>query len=156
MTLRGFTLIELMVVISIVLILIVGAVAKYNEYSEKEKVRQAALKFMTDVRLAAAKATSGVKPSVCSTNTLTGYKLEFPVSCSNACYEVTPVCTPVSGTTLRVELANTVRVSSTNSSIYFLPVVGGTDLSSDATITFTGPTTYTETVTITKYGLVNR
>ena len=149
----GFTLIELIVVIAIVLFIFVGTIANYNAYGDKERVRQAASTFKGDVRLSLTKVTSALKPTGCET--LTSYELVFPNTCDTACYEVTPVCSTSVGETFRVTLPNGVHVTSTDSPINFLPLAGGTDLASDANITFTGVSSYTVTVTITKSGSIS-
>lgn len=150
---RGFTLIELVVVIALILMIFIGAIANYNEYGDKERVRQAALTFKGDVRLALTKATSALKPAGCAV--LTSYELVFPNTCDTACYEITAVCSTSRGEAVRVTLPNGVHGTSTNSPINFLPLTNGTDLTDDATITFTGVSSYTATVSITKSGSIS-
>lgn len=86
---RGFTLIELMIVTAMILVFSVGAVVNYSTYSERQKVRQAAYEMRNDFRFAQTKATSKDFPSqVCSD--IYGYT----VSVSADKYEIIPNCSP--------------------------------------------------------------
>ncbi len=61
----GFTLIELLVVIAIMGILTGGAIVAYNNFSEAQTVKRAALQVKTDLRESQNRAVSGLKHEDC-------------------------------------------------------------------------------------------
>jgi len=68
----GFTLVELLVVISIVGILSAVGLASYINFSRNQLVAQAARKIAQDLRLAQSLASNNQKPETCS-STLVSY-----------------------------------------------------------------------------------
>lgn len=96
---RGFTLLELLVVISIMAILTVIAVPSFNEYSKNQKLNDAANNLQSVLRQAQNNAQTG---TVCTIggNTYTASSWKIIFNASN--YSVSPVCigvlppTPVS------------------------------------------------------------
>ena len=60
----GFSLVELLVVISIICILSVVGIASYINFSRSQTVTQAARKIVQDMRLAQSLANNGQKPTV--------------------------------------------------------------------------------------------
>src|SRR3990167_8527736 len=62
---RGFSLIELLVVVAIIGILSSGAIAAYNNFNKAQVVRRAALNLKSDLRESQNRATSGVKHADC-------------------------------------------------------------------------------------------
>ncbi|MBI3385731.1 hypothetical protein HY031_01455 [Candidatus Gottesmanbacteria bacterium] len=75
-TLSGFTLIELIVSIGILLLLIGGLLAGYNNYNQGQEVKQSALTLKANLRLAQTWALSALKPTSGCTQ-LTGYTVTF-------------------------------------------------------------------------------
>ena len=72
---KGFTIIELLVMMGIILLLGGGVVAAFNNFNENQRVKQAALAVKSNLRFAQNKALSGEKPSGCGT--LVGYTVTF-------------------------------------------------------------------------------
>lgn len=75
---KGFTLIELMVVISIISALTGGGVASFAKFNQRETVRNAAQEVKSTLRLAQSKAMAGEKGTICQPNqTLDGWCVDF-------------------------------------------------------------------------------
>lgn len=74
-TMRGFTLVELLVVFSVMGMLAVLGIAAFVDYSRSQTVATAALEFANMLQVARSRAQSQVKPEtpVCNDNTLDGY-----------------------------------------------------------------------------------
>jgi prepilin-type N-terminal cleavage/methylation domain-containing protein len=75
---RGFTLIEIIMSITITLLLTGLFVANYNGFNNSQIVNQSTSDIITNLQAARTKATSGVKPSGC--DTLVGYIVNFPTT----------------------------------------------------------------------------
>lgn len=82
----GFTIIELLIVISIVGILAALGLASYVDFNRSQIVSQAAAKIVQDLRLAQSLAANNVKPEDCST--LESYSFIL----SGNSYEITSDC----------------------------------------------------------------
>ncbi|OGG11486.1 hypothetical protein A2Z00_03505 [Candidatus Gottesmanbacteria bacterium RBG_13_45_10] len=78
----GFTLIELIVAVTISLVVTGVIIANYNTYSDNQALKQAALTLKNDFRFAQGKASAGLKPTeagvICTT--LNGWTVTFTVS----------------------------------------------------------------------------
>ncbi|MBU1326710.1 prepilin-type N-terminal cleavage/methylation domain-containing protein [Patescibacteria group bacterium] len=84
---KGFTLIELVIATALLLLLAGSIVANYNNYSDKQRIRQEALTLKNDLRLAQIKAISVQKPaSGCS-----GY-IGMNVTFSANSYSIQALC----------------------------------------------------------------
>ena len=75
---RGFTLIEIIVSVSLLLLLSGLFIANYNGFSSSQNVKQAASDVVTNLQAARINASSGVKPDGC--DTLVGYIVNFPTA----------------------------------------------------------------------------
>ncbi len=75
--LRGFTLIELMVVIGIIILLSTGGMAAYNQFNNRQRVRNEGAALTDLLRHAQSLTLSGEKPQtgVCTTAALDGYQV---------------------------------------------------------------------------------
>ncbi len=72
----GFSLVELLIVISIIGFLSAAGLASYLNFSRAQLLNQAAEKLVSDLRLAQSLASSGQKPSLCLlAGKLSGYSL---------------------------------------------------------------------------------
>lgn len=141
---EGFTFIELIIVVAILMVLSLGVIVNYNSYTDRERVRQSGLTMKSDLRLVASKVNSGVKPANCTT--LVSYEVSFYKECaddiSRSCYSITPMCVPVTDEPpTTVYLSKEVHFQSADQTIRFLPLSAGTNLSTDAEITLGGLTT---------------
>lgn len=76
---RGFTMIELIITVSISMLLIGGIVVNYNSFNDTQVLKQAGLTLKNNLRLAQVKATSAEKPESGCTQ-LVGYTATFSTS----------------------------------------------------------------------------
>lgn len=84
---KGYTLLEILVALSITAIVFVVGVAGFRAFSRRQALIAAARSIHGDLRLAQEQALAGKKPSGCVT--LTGYSF----TTSSDSYEVRAVCT---------------------------------------------------------------
>lgn len=141
----GFTLIELIIVVTVILVISVVTLLNYNAYTDKQRVKQAGLTLRSDLRLAQTKATAGQKPAVCGDATLVSYRVTFS-TCggAGACYEIQPVCmenevsVDTSSEVTRVYLPSGVNYFASYPPIQFFSVTGVTNLTADMLIQLTG------------------
>jgi len=141
----GFTLIELIIVVTVILVISVVTLLNYNAYTDKQRVKQAGLTLRSDLRSTQTKATAGQKPVVCSEATLVSYQVTFS-TCggTGACYEIQPVCvaneTTVDTTSevTRVYLPSGVTFFASYPPIQFFSVTGVTNLTADMMIQLSG------------------
>lgn len=160
---KGFTLIELIVVIGVILIISVITILNYNSYTDKQRVKQAGLTLRSDLRLARTKATSGQKSTRCDdTTTLESYDMQFLADCSGKgpCYATKPMCSrdgtqiDTTNETVRVYLPTGVMFQGVYSAIRFFTVSGITDLASDEIIVLSG-VGGTYSVRVTQSGVIS-
>lgn len=87
----GTSLLEMLVVTSIVAVLSTGGVVGYIRFQERQRIRVAALQVASDLRLTQQKALSGEKPAGwCTTGRLAGWRLTFS---SETEYALSATCT---------------------------------------------------------------
>ena len=89
---RGFTIIELLITISIMGLLLTLGLVYYQDFNRRQILNQAAKNLSSNLRLAQSRALSGEKPQDwCNAEdeTLVGYKLEFS---SETEYQLLAVC----------------------------------------------------------------
>jgi prepilin-type N-terminal cleavage/methylation domain-containing protein len=86
---QGFTLIELIVAVTIMMVLLSVTIVGFSSYNQKQRVKQAALSLKSDLHMARTNATSGKKPISCTSDeTFEGYDVSFTTSS----YSVAPSC----------------------------------------------------------------
>jgi prepilin-type N-terminal cleavage/methylation domain-containing protein len=74
----GFTLIELMIVVTVMAILTGVGIAAYNRFNRKQKMLAAANQFAVDLRLAQKNADSSeLPPTGCVDDYITAYSLRY-------------------------------------------------------------------------------
>ncbi len=139
---EGFTIIELLVTIGIVLLLSGGVVAAFNNFNESQRVKQSAITLKSNLRYSQNKAISGSKPTSGCT-TLGGYRVSFTAST----YSMQAVCDgALVGDATSVTLPSGVTFNPIPSPFTFTVLTGR--ISQDTTITVTGVgTTYAVLVT---------
>ncbi len=138
---KGFTLIELMVAVSVGLVVTGMVIVNYNSYNTIQALKQAALTLKNDIRFVETKASTGVKPSgICST--LVGWNMTFTANG----YTYTANCdgTPSTDvTTVSYPAGVTMTTFPTPATVTFFVLSKGTSLASDATLTLlSGSKTY--------------
>ncbi len=138
-TFSGYTLIEILVGITIIALLFSLGYANYRDYARRQALIGAARKLKTDLRLAQEFALSGKKPSDCSV--LDGYRFKIDTSPEAETYDIVAVCGGAEKDVDRNdnEVGEGIDISTANPSSILFKVLGqGTDLDvGGATITFT-------------------
>lgn len=129
---RGFSLLEMLVVVTISMGVIGAIVVNYNSFNEGQKLRQAALSLKSNFRLAQSRAISGLKPSSGCTS-LRGYTVTF----NQNGYSIQASCTEgLVGQSVDVTLPSSVTFSPVPAALTFA-VLNGT-ASSATSITLSG------------------
>ena len=135
----GFTFIELLVSVAILMILMGGGIAAYLNFSDKQKVVQSGADVAFLARAAQKKARVGDKPAGCTR--LNAYEFQIP---SNGVIVLRAVCTNATVETQRLTLPSGVTITG-GSTVQFFVLHGGA--SSNQTIVVSGGgTTYTFTI----------
>lgn len=145
---RGFTLIELIVSVTLLLLLSGLFIANYTGFRNSQIVKQSASDLISNLQAVRTMASAGVKPVGC--DTLVGYVMNFPTSqtyTSQALCKIGTVGTPDFYT-----LPTGVTFSPTPQSITFYALNGGASV--DQTITIVGAGT-TMKVSVFKSGVVS-
>lgn len=159
----GFTLIEIMIGITIMSVLFVGGFTTYREFLRRQVLSTATLELKANLAATREKAISAERPTVgeCGTKFL-GYIMIFTANS----YTVRPDCDVsdpgvLSSYYLTYTLASTVTISVTGTpvanQILFVPLAGGTDITSanGATITLTESTSgNSQTITVYPTGAI--
>lgn len=147
-TVYAYTLIEILVVLSIIGVLFGVAYASYRDFSRRQELAGVAKTIQGNLRRAQQNALSGVKPpgTVCNSGILIGYDFYLV---SNKEYQIRANCTNgnvvVSSTVLSED--SSVLITSTNNPILFNVLGNGTNIADSATITVTHSVTG-ETVSV--------
>ena len=90
-SLEGFTLIELILAVSLIVIVSAVSMIGFTQYNDAQQLRNAALNVMLVLQQAKSKAQSQVKPdniAACVTNRLESYRVQF----TSTTYELNVVC----------------------------------------------------------------
>ena len=154
---KGYTLVEILVVISIVGLLFGVGFVSYREFSRRQALAGAARQFGGDLRLAQELALAGKKPAVCGANALDGY--QFVVTPPNS-YRVRAVCNLTTAIEKTVVVSSGVSISglvpdlTPSNTILFKTLSGGTNIPAGTTvITLTQDVTAdTRRITVTAGG----
>lgn len=133
---KGYTLIELILIVGALMLISAFGIARYNEFNERQNVQQSADTFISNLRLVQAKALAGDKPVGCTT--LVGWTVEFALKsytmyavCRNAGVE-----TIIDSTRVTVALPGYVNLSYSNGFITYYALGRGT--SADQTVQVVG------------------
>jgi len=78
----GFTLIEIIVTVTIISIITAVGIASYNSFQKNQEIKTAAAELKNNLRFYQAKALAGEKPTYCDENyiTLLGFRIDFETS----------------------------------------------------------------------------
>lgn len=85
----GYSIIELLVVITIMGLLVGGGIAGFNTMNRRQGVLSAGRELLSVMRSAQGKASSGIKPTVCAQ--LVGYSVSGSINTNT--YTLSAVCT---------------------------------------------------------------
>jgi len=131
---KGFTLIEVIVAVAVSLVVTGFIIVNYNSYNDVQTLKQAALTFKNNLRLAQSKAVTGEKPALCTE--LAGYRVVF----TSTSYTIRARCNPEGnqGTTISVDLPHGVTFSPVPGTFWFTVVTRGTTLSTITTLQLIG------------------
>jgi type IV fimbrial biogenesis protein FimT len=151
----GFTLIELVVVFSIMAVLATVGVASFVSYSRQQTLQQAANGFVATLNSARAKAVSQVKPAACVTapKGLSAYRVQIILA--NNSYKLEAICDgfPYTITTTTLPGGVTFDSSATTiSAVSFAVISGGVTGSGIIVLHETGVPN--KTITVTAGGLI--
>lgn len=80
---KGFTLLELIIVISIVAIISTGGTAAFIQYSRSQTLEIAKNEVVSLLNAARSKSQSQVIPSGCTSNSIQGYQVRFDRNIQN-------------------------------------------------------------------------
>ncbi|OGG10242.1 hypothetical protein A2154_04965 [Candidatus Gottesmanbacteria bacterium RBG_16_43_7] len=146
----GFTLIEILVSIGIMMTLVGLGVAGYNEFNENQRVKQAALTLKNNIRLAQNRARSSIKPGDVRCNdpgtTYNGYHIW---AAAGSQYSLAAHCTDAGGSdhdisVVIIDLSTDVTTSAFN--ILFPPVTSAITGAGDIVLTSGSGKSYQLTV----------
>lgn len=149
----GLTLVELLVVLVILSSMIGIGIAGYNQFNERQRVKQSILNVKNDLRYIQNKATASEVPANCGI--LNGYTVTF--NADNIHYSATAQCSnagtyPVYSFALKTGLTFSARPNT----ITFQPLQNVTVINpaGNTTLTVQNPaaSTYTQTLTINVNG----
>lgn len=122
---KGFTLIEISIVISILAIISTVGLASFVNFSRKQALQSSGDQLATMFNLAKSRAFSQVKPQECTNQPLNGYKVV--ISETNNSFELDAVCSgnvfKISENSLSQGLS--FSGSDTTSTSFFFPVISG-------------------------------
>jgi type IV fimbrial biogenesis protein FimT len=105
---HGFTLIELLVTVAITAVVLGSSIAGYNNFNENQKLKQAALTFKNNLRLAQSKAITAQRPvNFPDCEELYSYQIQYINSTS---YKMLSIC-----------VVNGTNTPSPDEMIFFLP-----------------------------------
>ena len=123
----GFTLLELIIVFTVIAILSTIGIASFVNYSRAQSLQTAAVKLASTLNLAKSSANSQVKPSQCS-GTLSGYQVDIltttTYSLSVFCPEVHLIQTTTLPDNGNIKF-NLVLGQTTTTSIFFPVITSG-------------------------------
>lgn len=156
----GYSFIELIVIIGILMLVVSGSIASYASFQDKEKVKQAALTLKSNLRLAQSKAVSGEKPVLSNATPsadckkLMGYVLQF----TETYYSIQAQCIHSDGTQGNAGSGTTIAIASGMNMIASVPLIQFYPLDqgvSDNLIVSVSSTTHAYQITVTKSGKID-
>lgn len=165
---KGFTIIEVLVVIVIIGMIMVAGSVRYREFSQRQLIVTMKRQILADIRSVQSDAATGRKPGGCNSEgyTLVGHAFEMTSTggpSTPATYETYAICndgsTDETFTTKAVSLPLGITLSMDTvpnpdvNPVIFMPLANGTNLRSNARVTITIDTgTNTDTIEIRAAG----
>lgn len=137
---RGFTLIELMVVVAISAVVMSGGIAAYRGFADKYQIKQAGTEFQANLKLFQKKAMSGEKPAECL-GAFSGVRV-WEIDSSN--YKFQAQCSLSNGEEQTVALPETVVFNTAipNFDLFFATLNSAVTGAQTVEITVTGSVIY--------------
>lgn len=151
---RGFTLIEIIVSVVIIMTITGIGVAGYSNFNTTQRVKQAALTLRNNLHLAQTKATSAStssSPSLCNGDPTVDMLLGYQVSFQSDSYEMVALCSngPVESTrTPPITLPSGISFNPLPSSILFKALSQGIDTNTNIILFLNGDTRYQVSVDV--------
>lgn len=128
---KGYTLIEILVVLVITAIVFSGGYAAYREFNRRAAIDAAAKGLISDLRLAQEKALSADKPETC-TQEFEGYRFTLV---SSTHYRLEAVCRDTSEIIKEVDTPAIINLSmSPTNSVTFQSVGRGTNITTGSKV----------------------
>lgn len=160
----GFTIIELIVVFSVLAILSTVSIAGFVGYNNSQKLRNSILEVRTMLQQARSESLAQVKPNNCGT--FQGYEVRIcctksgtncPTCLSSDDYELDAICSSApSGVLIRSKsFPDTVSIDNTRTTwrtYHFIPITGG--VVAGGTITLDDTTGQVQVATVSAAGVV--
>lgn len=138
----GFTMIELMVSVSIMILLVGGGIASFITFNDKQQLQGSTKMIQTYLRTAQTKARVGDRPEGCTK--LEGYEVQVPTG--TATLQLVAICEDtqiqVQSTTLE-NIENISAAGGEDVAVLFKVLHGGTENEGTITLTSTGGATET-------------
>jgi prepilin-type N-terminal cleavage/methylation domain-containing protein len=126
----GFTLVELVIVMTIIAIISTVSLASLANYSQSQTVKQATYDVQTLFRQAKSYAQSQVKPASCGTSVLNGYRVDICGLAGSTCattdtYQLSVICgaLPTVQATRKLPAHVSFQQSGTTSVSYTFPLL---------------------------------
>lgn len=117
---KGYTLIEILVSLTIIGLLFSFGFVSFREFSRRQALTVAVRTVQADLRLAQQKALSGEKPESCTI--LAGYNFRID---STITYSINANCSPTNPPTVKnVTLGSDFTISATNNPVVIFKVLG--------------------------------
>lgn len=161
----GFTIIELIIVFSIMAIISTVGIASFQAYSNSQKLRTTTLDIKT--MLNQARSLSLSQNNVCAVgSSFQGYAVELcctngGINCPPNCtagndYEIDSICSSTYGTIAgsgkKLPSGVTIDSSTSQRSYQFIPITGG--IVKGGQIVLDGANNATQTITVTSSGII--
>jgi len=146
----GYTLIELLIVITLITLLFTLGVAQYNKFNRRQILVKARDELISNLRLAQAKSLAGEKPDACGDEILTGHKLKFFPDKQG--YKIVAVCNDEIDVKTGISLPTGITRKSGPATVFFKGLSQGTDIDGQANIVLEDSNGDTSTVMITGTG----
>lgn len=145
----GFTLIEIIIVITIMVVLAGSAIVNVTSFNQNQGVSDDIKAVLTEVRSAYTKATSSFYPYGCTG--LTGYTVA--VSATAKDITVTPNCSPAVGSSVKSGVLKTSKFSASQSFVISTPGGGITPSPVNISIVSDSNGSLTQTLRISSFGV---